>query len=90
LRLDLFERLIELETTTCPFSNLPEAKSGRWGQGLTAAKMAQCRWVGPVLVGQYEFLDWTPDNHLRHSRLVALRVDKNPRDVYAESDNRRA
>ena len=25
--------------------NLPEAKSGRWGQGLTKAKMADCRWA---------------------------------------------
>ena len=83
-RLDLFERLKKLETSTCPFANLPEAKSGRWGQGLTAAKMAQCRWVKPVLVGQFEFLEWTPDSHLRHSRFVALRTDKNPRDVSRE------
>ena len=83
-RLDLFERLKKLETSTCPFSNLPEAKSGRWGQGLTAAKMAECRWVKPVLVGQFEFLEWTPDSHLRHSRFVALRTDKNPRDVSRE------
>jgi bifunctional non-homologous end joining protein LigD len=83
-RLDLFERLKKLETSTCPFANLPEAKSGRWGQGLTAAKMAECRWVKPVLVGQFEFLEWTPDSHLRHSRFVALRTDKNPRDVSRE------
>ena len=44
----------------CPFANLPEAKSGRWGQGLTKAKMAECRWLKPVLVGQFEFLEWTP------------------------------
>jgi ATP-dependent DNA ligase len=83
-RLDLFEQLGKLETATCPFSNLPEPKGGRWGQGLTAAKMAECRWVKPLLVGQFEFLEWTPDNHLRHSRFVALREDKNPLDVTAE------
>ena len=83
-RLDLFERLRKLETPTCPFSNLPEPKGGRWGQGLTAAKMTECRWIKPLLVGQFEFLEWTPDNHLRHSRFVALREDKNPRDVTAE------
>ncbi len=69
---------------TCPFANLPETKSGRWGQGLTTVKMAECRWVNPVLVGQFEFVEWTPDNHLRHSRFVALREDKNPRDVTRE------
>ena len=41
----------------CPFANLPEAKGGRWGQGLTKAKMADYRWVKPVLVGQFEFLN---------------------------------
>ena len=53
-------------------------------RGLTVAKMAECRWVKPVLVGQFEFVEWTPDNHLRHSRFVALRADKNARDVSAE------
>ena len=83
-RLDLFARLQALETLTCPFSNLPEPRGGRWGQGLTAAKMAECPWVKPLFVGQFEFLEWTPDNHLRHSRFVALREDQNPRDVTAE------
>ena len=46
--------------------------------------MAECRWVKPELVGQFEFAEWTPDNHLRHSRFVALREDKNPRDVVRE------
>jgi ATP-dependent DNA ligase len=66
------------------FANLPEPKGGRWGQGLTAAKMAECRWVKPELVGQFEFAEWTPDNHLRHSRFVALREDTDPRDVTRE------
>ncbi len=34
-----------LETPECPFSNLPESRSGRWGAGLTAAKMKDCRWL---------------------------------------------
>ena len=37
----------------CPFTNLPEARSGRWGQGLTKAKMAECRWLMPKLVGHF-------------------------------------
>ena len=69
---------------TCPFANLPETKSGRWGAGLTKAKMADCRWLKPVLVGQFEFLEWTGDNHLRHSRFIALRDDKEARDVRRE------
>jgi bifunctional non-homologous end joining protein LigD len=58
----------------CPFANLPEARAGRWGEGLTAAKMKNCRWLKPVLVGQFEFLEWTPDKHLRHSRFDGLRA----------------
>ena len=83
-RLDLLKQLRKLETPVCPFANLPEPKGGRWGQGLTAAKMAECRWVKPEFVGQFEFVEWTSDKHLRHSRFVALREDKNPRDVIRE------
>ena len=84
VRQDVFARLQELKTTVCPFANLPEKSAGRWGQGLTPAKMAECRWVQPVLVGQFEFVERTPDNHLRHSRFVGLRVDKSPGDVTRE------
>ena len=81
LREQLFRKLRPLEMHQCPFANLPEAKGGRWGAGLTAAKMAECRWVKPVLVGQFEFVEWTADNHLRHSRFIGLREDKAARDV---------
>jgi hypothetical protein len=50
-REDLLKRFRGLEITDCPFANLPEAKGGRWGHGLTAAKMEECLWIRPVLVG---------------------------------------
>jgi bifunctional non-homologous end joining protein LigD len=83
-RQQIFRRLKPLEIQHCTFANLPEARSGRWGAGLTAAKMKECRWVKPVLVGQFEFTEWTPDNHLRHSRFVALREDIDPPSVLSE------
>jgi bifunctional non-homologous end joining protein LigD len=89
-RLDLFPRLRALESARCPFANLPEAKGGRWGQGLTAEKMAECRWLQPRLVAQVEFVEWTPDHHLRHSRFVGLRDDKDPRSVRREIYPRRS
>jgi ATP-dependent DNA ligase len=46
---------------------------GQLGQRLTAAKINNYRWLKPVIVGQFEFLEWTPDKHLRHSRFVGLR-----------------
>lgn len=85
LRAQVFRKCRGLETDVCPFANLPETKSGRWGVGLTAKKMAECRWLKPVLVGQFEFLEWTADDHLRHTRFVALREDKNARQVTREA-----
>ena len=83
-RAALFRRLQGLEINACPFANLPEPRGGRWGQGLTKAKMAECRWLKPVLVGQVEFLEWTADNHLRHAKFVALREDKSALQVRRE------
>jgi bifunctional non-homologous end joining protein LigD len=83
-RAQLFRKFKALEINECPFANLPEARSGRWGQGLTKAKMAECQWLKPELVGQFEFLEWTSDNHLRHSKFVGLREDMKARDVVRE------
>jgi bifunctional non-homologous end joining protein LigD len=85
LRSQVFRKFKGLETDVCPFANLPEKKGGRWGEGLTAKKMAECRWLKPVLVGQFEFLEWTADDHLRHTRFVALREDKDARQVTREA-----
>ena len=80
----LFKTFKGLEIDECPFANLPEPRGGRWGQGLTKAKMAECVWLKPVLVAQIEFLEWTSENHLRHSRFVGLRDDKKARNVVRE------
>jgi bifunctional non-homologous end joining protein LigD len=72
----LIKRFKGLETAKCSFANLPEAKGGRCGVGLTAEKMQECRWLEPVLVRQFEFLEWTPDGHLRHSRFHGIRENR--------------
>ena len=87
MRDQLFKRFNALATEKCPFANLPEARGGRWGEGLTAEKMKECRWLKPVLVGQFEFVEWTPDGHLRHSRFMGLREDQEPARSGAESLN---
>lgn len=86
IREQLFRKFRGLEVEKCPFVNLPEAKSGRWGAGLTASKMKDCRWLKPVLVAQIEFLEWTAENHLRHTRFIALRDGKAAREVRRESN----
>lgn len=83
-RAELFKKIKPLEIKECPFANLPERKAGRWGAGLTAAKMAECIWLKPQLVAQFEYVEWTEDSHLRHSRFMAIREDKKPKDVRRE------
>jgi bifunctional non-homologous end joining protein LigD len=46
--------------------------------------MSNCVWLRPELVAQIQFTEWTPDNHLRHSRFVGLRDDKDAKEVVRE------
>jgi len=78
---ELFGRLIRKQ---CPFVNVPEARSGRWGQGLTASEMRKCVWVEPQLVCQVGFTEWTEGGHLRHPVFNGMREDKNASEVVRE------
>ena len=80
----VFEKLRPLVTPKCPFVNLPETRKARWGAALTAEKIKKCVWVRPDVVAQIEFLEWTDADHLRHSKFVVLRDDKDPRGVVKE------
>ncbi|MGA3242620.1 MAG: hypothetical protein ABSG03_40785 [Bryobacteraceae bacterium] len=60
------------------------AKGGRWGEGLTAGKMMECRWLAPSLVGQFEFVEWTPDLICGTPGLCVLN-DLESREVVRES-----
>ena len=83
LRREVWQKLKRLETPLCPFANLPEKKRTQFS--LTREEMKNCIWLKPELVAQIEFAEWTPDGHLRHSKFVALRDDKDPRDVVREA-----
>ena len=80
----LHKQMAGLTRKDCPFANLPETSKGRWGEGMTAGKMKECVWVRPELVAQIDFLEWTEADHLRHSKFVGLREDKDPRHVVKE------
>jgi bifunctional non-homologous end joining protein LigD len=82
LRRDVWQKLKGLEIVNCPFVNLPEKKRTQFS--LTREEMKNCVWLEPQLVAQIEFTEWTPDGHLRHSKFVGLRDDKNPREVVRE------
>lgn len=75
-----------LQSAKCPFVNLPQEEAGRWGQGLTAEKMKNCIWLKPEIVVRIDFLEWTGADHLRHTKYVALRDDKDPRKVVKEEN----
>jgi DNA ligase D-like protein (predicted ligase) len=83
-RRQLFEKLRPLVKADCPFVNLPETHRSRWGEGLTADDMKKCVWLRPELVAQIEFLEWTESDHLRHSKFVGLRNDKDAQSVVKE------
>ena len=39
----------------------------------------------PDLVARIQFLEWTGADHLRHTKFVALRDDKDPSTVVCET-----
>ena len=39
----------------------------------------------PKLVARIQFLEWTGADHLRHTKFVALRDDKDPLQVVLET-----
>jgi bifunctional non-homologous end joining protein LigD len=84
LRRDVHAVLRPLHAGRCPFANLPEARSSRWGGGVTAEQMPEMTWVAPKLVVQVRFVEWTGDSHLRHAAFLGVRQDKRPRDVVRE------
>ena len=72
VRTEIFPRLKKLQVADCPFANLPEKKSSRWGESLTAEKMKECRWVRPKLECRVAFVEWTDAGHLRHCTFVSM------------------
>jgi ATP-dependent DNA ligase len=80
----VFRHFKKLHSKECPLANLPESKKGRWDEGLTAADMKKCIWLKPELVAALEYAEWTPANHLRHPKFVALREDRDPKRVARE------
>ena len=82
LRREVWAKLKQRQTDTCPFANLPEKKRTQWA--LTREEMKNWIWLKPQLLAQTQFTEWTPDGHLRYSKFAGLRDDKAPRDVVLE------
>jgi bifunctional non-homologous end joining protein LigD len=84
IKREISARMQKYITPKCPFGNLPEGKGGRWGESLPKEEMEKCIWVKPKIVCQIQFVEWTPGNHLRHAKFVALRDDKKASEVVKE------
>ena len=70
---DLRGRLDALEISASPFTKA------------TGLPRVRAHWVRPEIIVQVSFIEWTVHSKLRHSRLVAVRQDKNAREVVRES-----
>ena len=84
LRRKIAEQFPGLRAPRCPFANLPEPANARRGEAITADVMEKIQWLKPKMVAQIEFTEWTKGNHLRHSRFVGLREDKDAREIVKE------
>jgi bifunctional non-homologous end joining protein LigD len=84
VRREVFKALKPHHVDECPFVDLPNSKSSRWGGGVTADEMREMQWVRPTLVAQVRFVEWTAEGRLRHAAFLGLRSDKNPREVRRE------
>ena len=73
LLLDLRARLDKLEIPASPFTR---------ARGLPRLR---AHWVRPEVVVQVAFIEWTVHGKLRHPRLLAVRFDKDARDVVREA-----
>jgi bifunctional non-homologous end joining protein LigD len=73
LLLDLRRRLDAIEIPATPFTVA------------TGLPRLRAHWVKPSIVVQVAFIEWTPNGKLRHPRLLAVRFDKDARDVVRET-----
>lgn len=59
-------------------------KTPAYDDGVPASERKGSIWVKPQLVGEVEFTEWTEAGSLRHPSFIALREDKQARDIVRE------
>ncbi|GAA3797437.1 hypothetical protein GCM10022226_16000 [Sphaerisporangium flaviroseum] len=72
---ELSEILAPLSRATSPFDGPVPREQAK-----------DARWVDPVLVGEVQYAEWTPDGRLRHASWRGLRDDKDPRAITREAE----
>jgi len=81
----LYKKFRDEERDDCPFVDLPSKQGGAWVQGITPSMMNKMHWINPKFVAQIKFAEWTRDKKLRQPVFIALRDDKDPKNVVRES-----
>jgi bifunctional non-homologous end joining protein LigD len=80
LAADLKRQLLKVEAKQSPFDAGDAARKGRRSRRTGALE----RWVGPTLVAEVSFSEWTPDGQLRHPSFEGLRADKPAKAITRE------
>jgi bifunctional non-homologous end joining protein LigD len=83
-RAELFKKIKPLEIAECPFANLPEKKAGLWGRRTDCSEMEEFG-CDHTLSGNLNSWSGRKNGHSQHSRFLALRDDKKPKDVRREA-----
>jgi bifunctional non-homologous end joining protein LigD len=83
-RRELHQLLKPLFSDVCPFGDLLRVSQSRWGEGITAAEMAEIQWVMPKVIAQVSFTEWTRGGALRQGTFKGRRDDKRAKDVVRE------
>lgn len=79
MRREILEKLKPLETTVCPFEDIPSVnKPSRFRPNPPKAAIV---WVKPKLVGEVQYQELTDEGVMRHPSFQGLRTDKKPKDV---------
>lgn len=66
------KKLRPLVTDACPFYNLPEKRSQRFGDPMDAKKMEEATWAHPEIEIRVKFVEWTDSHHLRHAKFAGM------------------
>jgi bifunctional non-homologous end joining protein LigD len=79
---EILEKLKSLETSTCPFSEVPDYnKPSRFRPNPPKAAVT---WVKPELIAEVTYRAVTEDGSMRHPSFKGLREDKNAKEVVRE------
>lgn len=73
LRAELKKKLDRISLPASPLALIPKD-----------AGLREAHWVGPMLVAEVAFTEWTSDGSIRHPSFQGLREDKAPEDVRRE------